>query len=74
MQGRCSTAPLESCVLPRGVRYVMTGCVVPVAPQLSKRCCAWVCRALPVWLAMAGLHVALGLALKLYFFHYSSTA
>ena len=31
------------------------------------RCC---CRALPVYLTMGGLHLGLGLVLKLYFFHY----
>lgn len=38
------------------------------------RCCVSFCRALPVWLSIAGLHVGLGLALKLYFFRYSDTA
>lgn len=41
---------------------------------IDGRCCVNWCRALPVWLAMAALHAGLGLALKLYFFHYSSTA
>ncbi len=27
-------------------------------------------RALPVWLGIGALHIGLGLALKLYFFHY----
>jgi hypothetical protein len=29
-----------------------------------------VCRALPMFLTMLGAHLALGLVLKLYFFHY----
>lgn len=33
-----------------------------------------VCRALPVWLALGGLHLGLGLALKLYFFRYKKAS